>query len=128
VTHLHRAMIDARFIAAAVFLAAGLSACGGGGGDSPPPPETTHSVTLAWQPNRESGVNRAGGGYEVSISGQPTIVVPYTAGPAAPTSTVVSLNTGNYTVTVRAFAALDPQGGNTGSRSVPSQPLTVNVP
>jgi hypothetical protein len=124
-------MIDARFIAAAVFLAAGLSACGGGGGESPPPPvtaATTHSVTLAWQPNRESGVNREGGGYEVSISGQPTIVVPYTAGPAAPTSTIVSLNSGSYTVTVRAFAALDPQGGNSGSRSAPSQPLTVNVP
>jgi hypothetical protein len=122
------AMIDARFIAAAVFLAAGLSACGGGGGESPPPPVTTHSVTLAWQQNRESGVNRAGGGYEVSISGQPTIIVPYNAGPAAPTSTIVLLNSGSYTVTVRAFAALDPQGGNTGSLSAPSQPLTVNVP
>ena len=124
-------MIDARFIAAGVFVAAGLSACGGGGGgggESPPPPVTTHSVTLAWQPNRESGVNRAGGGYEVSISGQPTIIVPYTAGPAAPTTTMVSLNTGSYTVAVRAFAALDPQGGNTGSRSALSQPLTVDVP
>ena len=121
-------MIDARFIAAGVFVAAGLSACGGGSGESPPPSVTTHSVTLAWQPNRERGVNRAGGGYEVSISGQPTIIVPYTAGPAAPTSTIVSLNTGSYTVTVRAFAALDPLGGNTGSLSAPSQPLTVNVP
>jgi hypothetical protein len=122
------AMIDARFIAAAVLLAAGLSACGGGSAESSPPPVTTHSVALAWEPNRESGVNRAGGGYQVSISGQPTIIVPHTAGPAAPTTTMVSLNTGSYTVTVRAFAALDPQGGNTGSLSAPSQPLTLNVP
>jgi hypothetical protein len=121
-------MIDARFISAAVFLAAGLSACGGGAGESSPTPVTTHSVTLAWQQNRESGVNREGGGYQVSISGQPTIVVPYTAGPAAPTSTMVLLDSGSYTVTVRAFAALDPQGGNSGSVSAPSQPLTVNVP
>ena len=122
------AMIDARFIAAAVFLAAALSACGGGGAASSSPPVTTHSVVLAWEPNRESGVNRAGGGYQVSISGQPTIIVPYTAGPAAPTTTMVSLNTGSYTVAVRAFAALDPQGGDTGSLSAPSQPLTLIVP
>jgi hypothetical protein len=89
---------------------------------------TTHAVTLNWQPNHESGVNRAGGGYRVSISGQPTINVPYAAGPAAPTSTMVSLNTGTYSVTVRAFAALDPQGGNAGNVSAPSQVLTVNVP
>jgi hypothetical protein len=89
---------------------------------------TNHSVTLDWQANRESGVNRAGGGYQVSISGRPTIIVPYAGGPAAPTSTIVSLNTGSYTVTVRAFAALDPQGGKTGSLSAPSQPLTLNVP
>ena len=121
-------MTSARLIGVAILIAVGLSACGGGGGGSSPPPVTTHSVTLAWQPNRDSGVNRAGGGYQVSISGQPTIIVPYTSGPAAPTSTTVSLNTGSYTVTVRAFAALDPQGGNTGSLSAPSQSLTVNVP
>jgi len=122
------AMIDARFIAAAVFLAAGLAACGGGGAESSSPPVTTHSVALAWEPNRESGVNRAGGGYQVSVSGQPMIIVPYTAGPAAPTTTTVSLKTGSYTVAVRAFAALDPQGGDTGSLSAPSQPLTLIVP
>jgi hypothetical protein len=89
---------------------------------------TTHSVTLSWQPNRDSGVNRAGGGYQVSISGQPTIMVPYASGPTAPTTTTVTLTTGTYTVRVRAFAALDSQGGNTGSLSAPSAPLTVNVP
>jgi len=106
-----------------VVLAVGLSACGGGG-SSPPP----RSVALAWAANHESGVNRAGGGYQVSISGQPTIDVPYTSGPAAPTSTTVLLQPASYTVTVRAYAALDSQGGNAGSLSAPSQSLTVNVP
>lgn len=119
-----------RFIAAVVFTVC-LAACGGGGGgggSSPPAVVTTHSVTISWLPNRESGVNRAGGGYQVAISGQPTINVPYTSGPSAPTSAATSLQTGNYSVTVRAYAALDLQGGNTGSLSEPSQQLIVNVP
>lgn len=118
-------MINARRIAAAVILAAGISACGGGGGGSSPP---GHAVILTWEANRESGVNRAGGGYQVSISSQPTIDVPYTSGATAPTSTTVSLLPGSYTVTVRAYAALDAQGGNAGSLSAPSQSLIVNVP
>lgn len=119
-----------RLIGFVALIAVGLSGCGGGsgGGGGAPPPVTPHSVTISWQPNRDSGVNRAGGGYQVSISGQPMITVPYTSGPSAPTSTTVTLNTGTYTVTVRAFAALDSQGGNTGSLSAPSAPLTVIVP
>lgn len=108
------------------FLVVGLSACGGGGGGGSSPP--ARSVALAWGANHESGVNRAGGGYQVSISGQPTTDVPYTSGSAAPTSTTVMLQPGSYTVTVRAYAALDSQGGNAGSLSAPSQSLTVNVP
>jgi hypothetical protein len=118
-------MINVRLVTAVLVLAAGLSACGGGGGGASPPP--ARSVTLAWATNHESGVNRAGGGYLVSVSGQPTIDVP-SSGSAAPTSTTVSLPPGSYTVTVRAYAALDSQGGNTGSLSAPSQALTVNVP
>ena len=102
-----------------------LSACGGGGSPSPP---SLSVVTIAWDANRESGVNRAGGGYQVSISGKPTVDVPYTSGSAAPTSTTVSLAPGGYTVTVRAYAALDPQGGSAGNLSASSQVLTVNVP
>lgn len=115
-------------LSAAAILAVGLSACGGGSGDGPPSLATAHSVTVTWQPNRDSGVNRAGGGYEVSITGQPAIIVPYASGPATPTFTTVSLTSGTYMVTVRAFAALDPQGGNSGRLSTPSQPLAVNVP
>jgi hypothetical protein len=106
-----------------------LAGCGGGGGGgSSPPPVTNHTVTLAWAPNHEKGVNSAGGGYQVAISGQPTINVPYVSGLTAPTSTVTTLSTGTYTVTVRAYAALDVQGGSAGSLSAPSQSLIVNVP
>jgi hypothetical protein len=104
-----------------------LGGCGGAGGSSPIP-VTNHTVTLAWAPNHEKGVNTTGGGYHVSISGQPAINVPYASGSSAPASTVTTLKTGTYTVTVTAFAALDAQGGSAGSLSAPSQLLTVNVP
>jgi len=104
-----------------------LSSCGSGDGGSDAPPGTNRTVTLAWAPNHETGVNSTGGGYQVAISGQPAIHVPFTSGLAAPTSTVTTLQTGNYTVTVSAFAALDEQGGGTGSLSEPSQPFTVIV-
>jgi hypothetical protein len=86
-----------------------------------------HQVTLVWVPNHEKGVNSAGGGYQVSISGQPRISVPYVSGPTAPTSIVITLPKGTYTATVIAFAALDAQGGSAGSLSAPSQSLVVNV-
>jgi hypothetical protein len=90
---------------------------------------TNHSVTLAWAANHEKGVNSAGGGYQVSISGQPTpIEVPFVSGPAAPISINATLQTGTYTVTARAYAALDAQGGSTRTFSAASQPHTVNVP
>ncbi len=116
---------------AAVVLAASahLAGCGGGGGGSSPPPPvvvTNHTVTLSWAPNHEKGVNSTGGGYRVSISGQSMpISVPFTS-----TSIMTTLQTGTYTVTVTAFAALDAQGGTTGAGSVsaPSQSLIVNVP
>ena len=88
-------------------------------------PTTTHVVTLSWAPNRETGVNSAGGFYEVSISSNPVFTVPYTT-----TSATTILRTGRYSVTVRAHAALDSQGSTTGSGSfsAPSKPLVVNVP
>ena len=112
-----------------LIVSAHIAGCGGGrAGGSSPVPVTNHSVTLAWAPSHEKGVNTAGGGYHVSISGQPTINVPYASGITAPTSTVTILKTGTYTVSVTAFAALDSLGGGAGSVSAPSQSLTVNVP
>ena len=116
-----------RLVVASLFVVV-LSSCGSGGGGSSPTPVTNHTVTLAWAPNHEKGVNSAGGGYQVAISGQPTINAPFTSGLTAPTSTVTTLQTGTYTVTVRGYAALDAQGGSIGSLSAPSQPFTVIVP
>ena len=109
-----------------------LAGCGGakgGGGDSCPPSAAPgpHNVTLTWAPNREKGVNSTGGGYHVSISGQPTIDVTFN-GATTPTSTTTILQSGCYTATVTAFAAMDAAGGLTGSVSAPSQVLAVNVP
>ena len=104
-----------------------LSSCGSGDGGSGTPPGTNRTVTLLWAPSHETGVNSAGGGYQVAISGQPTINVPFTSGLTAPTSTVTTLQTGTYTVTVSAFAALDELGGSTGSLSAPSQPFALIV-
>jgi hypothetical protein len=109
---------------ATLLAASALSACGGGSEQSAP---SARTVTLAWQSSHEGGVNRTGGGYQVSISGQPSIDVPYVSGSAAPTSTRVFLQPGRYTVSVQAYAALDAQGGNTGSLSAPSQSITVQV-
>ena len=109
---------------ASLLAASALCACGGGSEERAP---SARTVTLAWQASHEIGVNRTGGGYQASVSGQPTIDVPYASGSAAPTFTKVFLQPGSYTVSVRAYAALDAQGGNTGSLSAPSQSITVHV-
>ncbi len=103
-----------------------LAACGGSS-PAPPPPPTEHVVDLSWAANRESGVNRPGGGYRVDITGKPTTDVPYVSGLLAPTSITTTLYTGSYTVTVRAYAALDAQGGTSGTLSAPTQ-MILNVP
>lgn len=107
---------------------AALVACSGGSKSSPPPPPPgNHVVDLSWSANRERGVNLAGGGYLVSIGGAAPLQVPYVSGAFAPTSLTTTLYTGSYSVTVRAYAALDSAGGTTGTVSAPST-LTVHVP
>lgn len=79
---------------------------------------TAAARRVNWDANRETGVNSAGGGYELAISGHPPPVdIPYVSGPAAPTSFSKILPPGTYTITVRAYTALDPQGGNTRTYS-----------
>jgi hypothetical protein len=124
---------------AACVLVAMLTACGGGGGGSsgggagPSGGGGTAqalapgAITISWSANRERGVNSAGGGYEVSITGQPTVTVPYVSGASAPTSIAVTLTSGSYLVSVRAFAALDAQGGASRTFSAP-QTMTLNIP
>ena len=86
-----------------------LGACGGDSDEDLAP----MGVTISWEANREVGVNQAGGGYEVRVAGQPVIDLPYASGSSAPTSVTVKLLPGSHTVSVRAYAALDPQGGTT---------------
>lgn len=111
-------------------LALGGCGGGGGGGGGGAATSTLHSVTLTWAANHETGVNKAGGGYRVSISGQATpINIPFNAASGVtPTTTTVQLYTGTYTATVTAYAALDVNGGTTGNSSAPSAPLVINVP
>lgn len=106
-----------------------LSACSGSGGGGGAP-SSTHTVTLTWNPNHEKGVNSAGGGYQISIGGQPVpIDVPFNAASGVtPTSKVVTLSAGTYTATISAYAALDANGGSTGSTSANSSSITIKVP
>ncbi len=130
-------MAKHRLVSVVIVLTLVLSACGSGGGGSSSSASvshsnsfvsTTHSVTVSWAANDEVGVNSAGGGYQVLVDGKLMATVPYVSGSSAPTSTTITLSTGNYSVTVRAFAALDPQGGSSGSFSAPSQAMVVSVP
>jgi hypothetical protein len=103
---------------------AALAACSGGGGGgegNPGPPR------LTWTASRERGVNSPGGGYLVDVSGRGTVDVPYVSGAFAPTSLTTTLPSGFYTVTIRAYAAVDEDGGTTGKVSDPAT-ITVNVP
>lgn len=115
-----------RNLAGSVFLMVALSACGGGGGSATA--STIHSVSLSWAANHETGVNSAGGGYQVLVNGRVAATIPYASGSFAPTSTTLSLATGTYSVSVRAYAALDSTGGSSGNYSVASQPILVSVP
>jgi hypothetical protein len=113
-----------------MFGSASLAACGGGGGGgSPSPAPAPHQITISWNANREAAVNSPGGGYKVVISGQPVIDVPYPSG----TSVTTTLMSGNYTATVTAYSAIHPSTGlpatgGSGSTSLPSTTLSINVP
>lgn len=116
-----------------ISLAALLSACGGGGSTSTAPsvPPAWHNVSLSWAANHEKGVNSAGGGYTLTISGASApapIDVPYVSGTSAPTSKMISLYTGSYTATVTAYANLTPTGAAGKTTSLASSTLNITVP
>lgn len=115
-------------LAAAGFVV--LSGCGGsgGGGGGSTAAGSARAVVLSWAANRERGVNSSRGGYQVTISGRPSIDVPYVSGSEAPTTVTAMLPPGRYAVNVRAFAALDAQGGSGTTFSAASQSLVVVVP
>lgn len=100
---------------------------GAAGGGAAVPSGPPRAVVLSWAPNHEKGVNSPGGGYEVAIGNGPTVDVAYVSGALAPTSVTLSLAPGTHTANVRAYAALDMQGGGSRNFSAPAR-LTVNVP
>ncbi len=105
---------------------AALAGCSGGGGTTKSEPPIPG---VYWTANREHGVNSPGGGYIVDISGRVAgLEVPYVSGSLAPTSITTTLPPGNYTITIRAYAALNDAGGTSRKVSLPSQTLSVTVP
>lgn len=115
------------FTAAVALVAA---SCGGSGGGLDGPKSVTANVQVSWTANREATVNQAGGGYKVyfgriagfSIAGANFVDVPYVSGPAAPTTTMLTLSSGDNFVKVVAYSALNPSG------SAPSTEIKLSVP
>ena len=109
-----------------------LAACGGGGGGSVSgPPSITANVQISWDANREAAVNRVGGGYKVyfgrtagfSIAGANVVDVPYVSGPTAPTTTTLTLSSGDNFIKVIAYSDLSPSGSATSSETKVSVPF-----
>lgn len=98
-----------------------LAACGGGGGGGGGGETATAMTTVTvnpgaviinWDANRESAVNRAGGGYRVyrdSASTFDTATVLDVPHPAPPQA-VLSFAPGTYYIKVTAYSALNPAG------------------
>jgi hypothetical protein len=88
------------------------------------------AVQVSWAANREAAVNAAGGGYRVYYGKTPGfdiatasfVDVPYVSGPTAPTTTNLTLSSGDNFVKVVAYSALN----STGSQ--PSTEIFVSVP
>ncbi len=81
---------------------------------------TARNVLVSWAPNRESAVNKAGGGYRIYYSrtdagvdiGSATVkTVSYVSGALAPTSLLLpSLSSGNLHVKIIPFSARNTSG------------------
>ena len=98
-----------------------------------PPVPGTNTVTVTWEANPETPVNKAGGGYKVYYSKKSGFSVndpkvnskdlPYVAGPSAPTSTTLILEDGTWYIKVVAY--MDFSGVST---SRPSIQKSITVP
>ncbi len=84
------------------------------------------TIEVRWSPNRESGVNREGGGYRIYYHTEPNfditraqiIEVPYSSGPKAPTSKSLTLDEkGIYFLKITAYSGQNPSG-SFGSREI----------
>lgn len=108
-----------------------VAACGGGGGGGVSgPPSITANVQISWDANRETAVNRVGGGYRVyysrtsgfDISGATFVDVPYSTGATAPTTANLTLSSGDNFIKVIAYSDLNPSGSATSSE------IEISVP
>lgn len=111
--------------------------------------ETEKAALVSWDQNRESDVNKTGGGYRVYycqgyFGGGPGSDcpagflgsypenyvenvnckdVPFVSGPAAPTNTTLQVKSGSYLhVRVQAYSAINDAGGDISNK------WTINVP
>lgn len=95
------------------------------------------AVQVSWTANRESAVNKSGGGYRVyysRISGFSTGTasyydVPYIAGPLSPvTTTLTNLLIGTTYFKVSAYSSLNTPGSTLGSISEASTEFSITLP
>jgi hypothetical protein len=90
-------------------------------------------IFVSWTANRETAVNRAGGGYKVyygtqsgfSLSGASFVNVPYASGTLSPTSVLLPITaSGTYYIVIVAYSSL----GSSGSMSSPSAQTSISIP
>ncbi|MNL04399.1 hypothetical protein D3C87_1249670 [compost metagenome] len=103
---------------------------------TPTPGSGSESATVSWDANRESGVNTAGGGYRVYYASSPNVatasnsnvvLVPYVAGPTAPTTATISnLPAGDWYIKVVAYSAYNP-GGSGAAKSSDSTEFKITI-
>lgn len=98
---------------------------------------TSPRIQVTWTANRETAVNKTGGGYKVyysrtsgfGLSGVSYVDVPYVSGAAAPVTTTLSnLIKGTYYIKVVAYSSLNTPGGSGGTTSSASTEISINVP
>ena len=93
-------------------------------------PVDTVQYAVSWTRNRESAVNRAGGGYKLyysqtsnfDINSATMVNLPYVSGPYSPASTTLTLTPALWYVKVVAYSAM-----NSYSSSVTSDEMQINI-
>ncbi len=118
----------------------GLISCGGDEGTVINPEQVLNSpqVTLTWEPNPESAVNQAGGGYFVYYSQTPDfslddsgvsrVQVPYVSGDKAPTQATINFPSGTIYVRLTAYSDLINPFTERPSESAAGAAIQIEVP
>lgn len=94
-------------------------------------------VLVSWTANKETAVNRVGGGYRVyhsktkgfDVASAEVTEVPYVSGDWAPTSVVLKqLSPGTYYIKVVAYSSMMLPDGSSNSVSPASPEILLSVP